>query len=243
MSLRFRLVQCRDAGDPVLAEEVTAFASAMGVAESALLPYDALSEPLDHASVTAGVDAVLVGGSGRYSVLDDTPWMPRFIGLLGELAAHDTPTFASCFGFQGLVLALGGDVQPVVSCSEVGSFEVERTSAAEHDPLLDGLPGRFVAQMGHKDSAVVFPREAVHLLSSARCRYQALRVGRAVYATQFHPELTVHLNRARFQRYESEYSKAFGQAQAASVHDAFRPSPEASELLPRFVRAVFGARA
>ena len=240
MTLRLRLIQCRDPGDPVIPEEIAAFADALGVTTDAIVPHDALSASLRLRDVTRDVDAVLVGGSGDYSVLDRTAWMPSFVGLLGELASADVPTFASCFGFQGMVLALGGEVQSHPPAAEVGSFDVFRTVASADDPLLDGVPAQFVAQLGHKDSAMRLPASATHLLSSERCMHQMIRVGRNVYATQFHPELTVDRNRQRFQRYAAAYAKAFGSGAADEVRDAFRPSPEASSLLPRFLKVVLG---
>ena len=46
------------------------------------------------------VDAVLVGGSGAYSVTDDLPWVRDFVRTLGGLVEHNVPLFGSCFGFQ-----------------------------------------------------------------------------------------------------------------------------------------------
>jgi GMP synthase (glutamine-hydrolysing) len=230
----FRLLQARDPDEPVRAEERAAFADKLGVPVEQVVPYDLLSEDISYRGVTEGADAVLVGGSGRYGINDDAPWLKPFVEVLGELAAHDFPTFASCFGFQGLVVALGETVTHDPAGSEVGTFEVSRMPGADDDPVFGQLPARFAAQMGHKDRALALPNGAVHLVASERCPYQALRLGTRVYATQFHPELSEADNRQRFQRYYREYSLAFGEEGARSILDAFQPSPEATSVLPRF---------
>jgi len=237
---RYRLLQAREAGEHTRAEEHAAFADKLGLPIDAIEPFDLLTERPTFRAVTRGVDAVLVGGSGRFGINDDVPWLPPFIEVLGQLAAHDFPTFASCFGFQGLVVALGSAVAADPLRSEVGTFVVSTCRAAEDDPVFSSLPARFTAQMGHKDSATSLPDGAVHLVRSERCAYQAVRLGRNVYATQFHPELSGADNRHRFRRYYQEYSQAFGEDEARSILDAFQPSPDAVQLLPRFVDVVVG---
>ena len=237
---RYRLLQAREADEPTRAEEHAAFADKLGIEVEAIESFDLLTEAPSFHRVTDGVDAVLVGGSGRFGINDDTPWMPAFIEVLGELAAHDFPTFASCFGFQGLVVALGTDVVNDPSRSEVGTYEVYTRPEGHADPVFRILPPSFDAQMGHKDSATDLPAGATHLVSSPRCPYQAIRLGRSVYATQFHPELSRADNRHRFTRYMVEYSEVFGPEKAQEMLDAFRPSPEAEQLLPAFARVVLG---
>ena len=59
------------------------------------------------------------------------------------------------------------------------------------DPLFGVLPPRFDAFVGHKEAVSRLPEGAVLLAGSATCPVQAFRLGRRVYATQFHPELDV----------------------------------------------------
>lgn len=231
----FRLLQARVPGDPVRVEERQSFADRLGVSVDDVLPYDLLTGETHIDEVVRGVDAVLVGGSGHYSIYDDEPWLHPFIDTLGALAAADFPTFASCFGFQALVVALGGEVVKDEANAEVGTFELALASDAAADPLFGSLPARFPAQLGHKDRAVRMPATVDILASSARCPYQALRASPNVYATQFHPELTGPENRLRFSRYFDEYAKAFGREEAQHLLDSFRPSPAADGLLAGFL--------
>ncbi len=236
--LRYRLLQARTADEPVREEELRAFAERLSISPTQIEPFDLLEGGTSLLRVTEGVDAVLVGGSGKFSVTDPVDWLEPFFDTLGELVDAQFPTFASCFGFQGLCIALGSMVASDPDGSEVGTYRVSLTPEGRADPLFSALPDTFEAQMGHKDRAFSVPRGAVHLASSPRCPVQALRVGSSVYATQFHPELTRGDNRQRFERYYVEYSRSFGAAEAERMLDAFRDSPEASSLLGRFAATL-----
>lgn len=236
---RYRLLQARLPDDVVRVEEHQSFANRLGVPLDRVVPHNLI---VDHGSleeIVAGFDAVLVGGSGSYSVLDADPWIHRYIELLGEVADSRTPMFASCFGFQGLVLALGGRVEPEEARSEVGTYRISRTEEAANDPVFSTLPAAFDAQQGHKDSAIELPSNVVHLARSERCEYQALRVkGAMIYATQFHPELTGSDNQARFMRYYDMYKKVFDEERASEILHGHRESPESNALLSYFVREL-----
>lgn len=233
--MKLRLLQARNPGDIVREEERQAFAEKLGIPVDDVLGYDLLSQELTVDAVTDGVDGVLVGGSGEYAIYDDAPFIRPFVDLLGELCARRVPTFASCFGFQGLVVALGGRVGPGGDAGEVGSFQLERLEQAKADPVFRHLPDQFVAQQGHKDVAQVMPDSTVNMARSDQCPHQALRVvGAPVFATQFHPELSHLQNRQRFERYLELYEGVFGRAQAHKMLDDFVPSPEASDLLRHF---------
>lgn len=228
--LRFVLLQVRNPGDPVREEERQCFLQRLEVDHHQLHTLDVLAEPLT-AELHEAFDAVLVGGSGEYSVLDDDARIKGLIDFLGETAEEGVPTFASCFGFQALTVALGGEVVNDPAAAEVGTFELERHPDALADPLFGHLPERFYAQQGHKDRALRLPEGAIPLARSTRAPWQAFRWREhPVWATQFHPEMTHHDNRLRIERYKDRYQK---EAEAALATSA--PSPEASSLLSRFV--------
>lgn len=237
-SIRFALLQARTPGDPARDEEHAAFAARIGVPVEQLRPIDIFTRTLDD-RIFDEHDVLLVGGSGEYSVLDDEPHIKDFISFLGTAADRGFPTFASCFGFQALVVALGGEVIADQPHAEVGSYTLQRTPQAADDPVFSVLPEQFIAQLGHKDRAARMPDAVVNLAHSERCPYQALRVqGKPVYATQFHPELTWRDNRKRFERYMSIYGKLFGEAEAIARLESHTPGPEANLLLQRFVEHV-----
>ncbi len=110
--------------------------------------------------------------------------------LLDEVVARDFPFLGACYGIGTLGLHQGGVVDR--SWPEpVGPLSVTLTAEGEQDPVFAGVPSQFAAYGGHKESMVRLPAGAIHLATSQACPVQAFRVGRNVYATQFHPELDV----------------------------------------------------
>lgn len=233
--VRYRLLQARDPDDPVREEERIAFAARLGVEDTAVVPFDMIATDPHPERVCHDVDALLVGGAGRYGVQDDYPWITRMIDRLGEIADTGTPMFASCFGFQALVMAMGGQVEPLPGHEEVGTFEIERTNESDTDPIFGPLPRRFAVQLGHKDHATTFPESCIRLAFSELCAAQALRIpGKPVWATQFHPELTLTENLSRLDRYRKEYIAAFGLETYNALVRGFHEAPIADQLLSRF---------
>ena len=239
--LKFLLLQARSGADPVRLEEQQAFATQLDVGLNQIDGLDIFQEPLDLERAQQ-YSAVLVGGAGEYGVLDDNPRVHDLIDFLVTVADAKHPLFGSCFGFQALVLGLGGTVVHDEPNAEVGTYRLTRSDAAPHDPVFSVLPEAFNAQHGHKDRASRMPESAVVMASSDLCPFQAMRVeGAPVFATQFHPELTWRDNRTRFERYMAQYGKLFGEEEAQRKLDSHQPSPEANSLLRRFVdRIVLG---
>ena len=237
---RYLLVQARNEGDPARMDEQRCFAARLAVPVESLRCVDIFTTPLRSALLQT-VDAVLVGGAGQYSVLDDLDPIRRFVDFTAETALSGKPMFASCFGYQALVVGLGGTVVSDPDNAEVGTYMLTRDTAADQDPVFGPLPDRFRAQLGHKDRASVLPAEVVNLASSERAPFQALWVrGSQTYGTQFHPELLWSDNRKRFVRYMAEYGALFGEEQARERLESHKPGPEANTLLPRFAEVCLG---
>ena len=235
MELQFRLLQARDSNDIARKEEHEAFASFLDVPLQRVESFDLLSEEITPDRVMEGVDAILVGGSGAYGVNDNVAWMRSYIDCLGAIADASFPMFASCFGFQGLCMALGADVKPDSEGAEVGTYEIHLTEAGETDQLFGTLPPRFMAQQGHKDRALVLPSDCTWLARSERCPFQAIRFrDNLIYATQFHPELDGEAQSSRFRNYFDLYKGVYGEARAREILEEICPSPEANALLLRF---------
>jgi GMP synthase (glutamine-hydrolysing) len=241
MPLRILLLQARNPDDPVRGEERQSFANKAGLALEQVIPWDLLEGPPSLPEVIK-YEALMVGGSGDYYVSKgNLPHFPAVLDLLQEVAAVGRPTFASCFGFQLLVQALGGEIIYDPNKTEVGTYPVTLTAAAKEDELFGGLPVTFDAQFGHKDRAAIMPPGSVHLASSERCPYQALRLpGKPIWATQFHPEMNGQENRARFARYLKGYGSVMSPEEMANTLDRFYDSPETDQLIARFLKLVFG---
>ncbi len=235
-TLRILLLQARNPDDGARVEERASFARFCEVEVEQVTPWDLLEGPppadrlVDH-------DAVMIGGSGDYYVSKrNLPHYEATLGCLAEIATAGPPLFASCFGFQLLTAALGGEIVHDPETTEVGTYELSLTGAGSRDELFGELPERFAAQLGRKDRATRLPAEAAHLASSERCPFQAFRMpNRPVWATQFHPELDETTNRERFLRYLDGYAAYMSDAEREEALRGFTESPATASLLRRFL--------
>lgn len=144
----------------------------------------------------------------------------KLSSLLDEVVARDFPFLGACYGIGTIGLHQGGVVDR--SWPEpVGPLSVTLTPDGVSDPVFAGIPTDFAAYGGHKEAMVRLPAHAVLLATSKACPVQAFRVGRNVYATQFHPELDlegictridVYKNAGYFDPSEAEAVKATSKA-------------------------------
>ena len=108
--------------------------------------------------------------------------------VLGQALARDFPFLGMCYGIGIVTQHLGGKVDKTYS-EAVGAVEVTLTKDGQADPLLQDCPDSFWAFVGHKEAANGTPPGATILATGQACPVQIFRVGRNVYASQFHPEL------------------------------------------------------
>ena len=106
---KYLLIQARNDSDIAKPEEHASFAQQLGVSKESIVQLTIFSEEMTTAAADE-YDAILVGGSGEYSVLDKHPTILRFNDFVGELSTIGKPMFASCFGFQALALAFSAVV-------------------------------------------------------------------------------------------------------------------------------------
>lgn len=236
---RFLLLQARRPSDAELAGERQLFADCLGVPTSNVAGHN-MVESLPPGCRDRSYDAILIGGSGDYYVSNgEFPRHRQLLERIRELAEGPTPIFASCFGFQLLTAALGGEVVHDPETMELGTYQVTLTAAGAEDELLGSLPGGFMAQLGRKDRAVRLPPGVENLARSERCPLQAFRLGpKPVWATQFHPELDAETNRGRYLAYLENYSGYLDEESREQVLARFRPSPATGVLLRRFVEVA-----
>jgi GMP synthase (glutamine-hydrolysing) len=186
-------------------------------------------------SLLQDVDAVFVGGSGEFYVSDNFPGLHKLKDVIKRIVEYDTPFFGMCFGMQLLVSAAGGRVGKVKSMSELGTFSVRLNGRAASDPIFSTLSGTFLAHQGHNDSVLELPPDSVVLAEGDVCKIQAIRLGKNVYGTQFHPELDVDEMTRRL----NAYWQGFGKADAMEeVFGSLKETEEAHSILSTFVDKV-----
>jgi GMP synthase (glutamine-hydrolysing) len=218
------------AEDVAADDEYAAFLRLTGLEERSLHRVRLEAGPLPDVDLDDYAGVLLGGGPFNSSDPDEekSPVQRRveaeLRGLLDEVVARDHPFLGACYGIGTLGVHQGGVVDRRYG-EPVSCVPITLTPEGRRDPVLAGLPEVFDALVGHKEACRVLPPSAVLLASSAACPVQMFRVGRNVYATQFHPELDVPGIVTRARVYQ---------------HAGYFPPDELEDLIARLERSVVG---
>lgn len=227
--------------------EFTAFLEKGGLSVSETHRIRLDQEPIPDGLSLDGYAGVIVGGGpGCVSDAEDkkTP-VERSIeasvlGLMPAITEHDIPFMGCCYGIGILAHYLGAPVTKDAYGEPVGTSDCAITDAGRADPLLQGLPERFTAFVGHKEAVQVLPDGCAHLVASDACPFQMIRYGDNVYATQFHPEADSRVFEVRVHIYKGmgyfppdDADRIIDLCHSADVH-----VPE--KILRRFVETYRG---
>ena len=205
--LKILLLQIRDDQVTCL-EELDEFVRYSRLEATQFSVLNTFETPEFEPTCIAGYDALFVGGSSDASVTqpDKYPFVEDTKRLLVYCLRQCIPVFASCFGFQAVVEALGGRVIVDKPSMEIGTYSMQLTEAARSDRLFHDVPNGFWAVCGHKERAVSLPEGAILLASSPLCPYHAFKMAdQPFYAFQFHPEVDTADLIARITRYHNRY--------------------------------------
>lgn len=239
--LRILLMQIRDEHQ-VRMEEHQSFAQYSQLHPAQLDCLNVFDTPSFPATQVEGYDALFVGGASEASVLE--PETYSFLGysqaMLRYCLDQHIPVFASCFGFQLAVIALGGTIIRDEKDFEMGSIPIQLTPAAQTDPLFGDLlqdqlqdQKEFRAIAVHRERALSLPSECDLLAYTSACCH-AFRVrGKPFWAFQFHPEVDKPTLVKRLTLYQSKYTQNSNHLDA--VLQAATDTPEANRLLEKFV--------
>ena len=138
-----------------------------------------------------GFDALWVMG-GPMDVWEEEkyPWLRREKAVIQEAVLdRNMPYLGICLGHQLLADALGGEVGPAKQ-SEIGVFDIDKTSAGLQNSFLNDLPNTFKCLQWHSAEVKRVPNSANVLASSSACEIQAMAINNNAYGIQFHIEAT-----------------------------------------------------
>ena len=154
--------------------------------------------------------------------------------LLDVVVKKDFPFLGACYGIGTLGRHQGAVVDRTYG-EPIGGVHITLTDAGRRDPLFSQAGSPFGAYVGHKEAIRTLPSHAEVLAASAACPVQAFRVGRHVYATQFHPELDLDGLATRVEVYK--YAGYFAPEDADAVLAAARASgvTDTPNVVGRFV--------
>ncbi|MBS2940389.1 glutamine amidotransferase [Nocardioides sp. J2M5] len=182
------------AEDDVAQQEYDAVLAGTGLHPDELVRVRLEAGPLGDVDLDDWSGIVLGGGPFNASDPEDTksPAQRRaeaeLRGLAERVVAADFPFLGACYGI-GVLGGLAGGVVDRTWGEPIGALPVRLTPEGVADPLFGALPPVFDAYLGHKEAVSRLPDGAVLLASTRTCPVHAFRIGRNVYATQFHPEL------------------------------------------------------
>jgi GMP synthase-like glutamine amidotransferase len=131
--------------------------------------------------------AMVFGGTMNTHEEESFPWLRREHAELREFIAAGVPVLGVCLGGQLIAKALDAAVEPS-PVPEIGWVEVAMRPEATGDPVVGGLPARFMSLQWHH-YRFELPEGAVPLAANTIC-LQAYRHGDSVWGFQFHPEVT-----------------------------------------------------
>lgn len=237
--LKILLLQIRE-DEFTCQEELDEFVRYSGLEAGQFQQLNAYRTPEFEPTCMDGYDALFVGGSSDASVTqpDRYPFVEDAKRLLVYCLKESIPVFASCFGFQAAVEALGGRVILDKANMEMGTYPIQLTEAAADDLLLHDVPQEFWAVSGHKERAISMPDEAILLAYSERCPYHAFRIeGKPFYGFQFHPEVDPADLAARITRYQSRYLES-PEVLTAILSNVCDNTAISNQLIAKFVDRI-----
>ncbi|MFP7760074.1 glutamine amidotransferase [Marisediminicola sp. LYQ85] len=176
--------------------EYAAFLEAGGLEPPELVRVRLESQPLPDLDLD-DYSGIVVGGSpfNASDPVESKSAVQRRVereldALLDTVVATDFPFLGACYGVGLLGTHQNGTVDRQWP-EPVGPTRVTVTPDGLDDGIFDGLGSQFDAFVGHKEACAVLPAGATLLATGTACPIQAFRIKSNVYATQFHPELTV----------------------------------------------------
>ena len=185
---------------------------------------------------TQQFDGFLIGGSPA-SVHDDAPWIARLFGLIRDAQAGSLPLVGVCFGHQAIAMALGGRVGPNPGPFVLGAAETE--VVAVPDWMIGAQSFRLAA--AHGEQVMDLPAGAEVIGSSPGCPVAAYRIGKTVFSTQYHPEMTPEFAAALVGELAPMFPGPVGAVGRASLQGGIE-GPRFAEWIARFLEQANSAR-
>ncbi len=235
--LKLLLLQIRDDA-LVRIEEHQSFCTYAGLQPHQIAIHNVFDVPEFGAEILDGYDALIVGGASEASVLEPEryPFVSAGIRLMQTCIERDFPVFASCFGFQMAVLALGGEIIRDEKDFEMGSIPISLTADAANDVLLHDAPDGFHAIAVHRERSIDCPSDAILLAYTDNCAHAFKVKNKRFWAFQFHPEVDRQTLIERLTIFKDHYTE--GATHLQQILDSAVETPHSNNLVSHFVDRV-----
>ncbi len=189
----FLLITTRD-DERIAAEEHASYCTLTGLLPEDLSWLRADQQPLGDLDIDQYSGIILAGSPFTVSEPEESKSENErrvereLAALLDRVLERDFPFLGICYGIGTIGTHQGATVDRTYG-ENTQATRISLTPEGLGDPLFGELPAEFDAFVGHKEAISEVPPHLAVLASSPGCPVQAFRVGRNVYATQFHPEL------------------------------------------------------
>ncbi len=131
-------------------------------------------------------DGALITGSPA-SVRSGEGWVLRLLDLIRDMHRLRQPVFGACFGHQAIAMALGG----TIDWNPGGWVHGLTVNPVLSRPgWADDLPDQIRLYGCHSEQVSQLPEGAVNLTRSTEAATTGFAIGRHIYTTQHHPEMT-----------------------------------------------------
>lgn len=236
-NLKVLLLQIREGGQ-VREEEHASFAAYSGLQPQQIEVLNVFDTPDFADTVADDYDALFVGGASEANVLkpDEFPFVEASQALLRRCAEISKPVFASCFGFQLVVLALGGEILHKDDDFEMGTLPILLTDTSLDDPLFKDVPNGFHAVSVHRQYAKELPDCCEVIAYTSQCIHVLRVKDKPFWAFQFHPEVDKSTLVERLTHYKAHYTD--GDGHLDRVLSSAVETPDSNQLVAKFVDRV-----
>jgi GMP synthase (glutamine-hydrolysing) len=180
-------------------------------------------------ALEADAGVLVLGGSVHPDQESEHPWLRGEKRLIGGLLDRGVPLLGVCLGAE-LLAEVAGGANSRLPRPEIGWLETRLTEAGAEDPVLGGLPERFVGFQWH--SYACEPPPGTVTLGGDGERLDAFRIGDA-WGIQFHAEVTGEILTGWLKGHRDDPD---------AVAAGFDPAP-VRELVPRRIAASEGVGA
>lgn len=136
---------------------------------------------------------IVLGGPMSANDEDEFPFLGETMELIHKFDHSGKPVLGICLGAQIISRAYGGEVYRMEKL-ESGFRTMELTPEGRADPIFSEFGDSVTSFQNHFEAVRAIPG-AVPLAAGGACPIQAFRLGEKVYATQFHPEVTLDIVR------------------------------------------------
>jgi GMP synthase (glutamine-hydrolysing) len=221
-----------------LLEEYHSFARYSGLDPEQIDLINAFQTPDFEANSAEQYSGLFIGGASEASVLEPDlyPFVINGQALIRNCIDNDIPVFASCFGFQLAVLALGGEIIRDKINFEMGTVPIALTPDSVSDPLLRDTPSGFLAVSVHQEKALELPPGCEQLAETDDCIHAFRVTGKPFWAFQFHPEVDRSTLVSRLTVFKDRYTD--DDDHLDKIISSAQETPESNLLVKKFVDRI-----